>query len=147
MTQLGTQTCFAAPDLILRWRVHLASEHPGKLLCSLGLAALASAAAYHALGPLGSAAVALALIGSLADFLFPVTYEITAHRAACRMLIKRAEIEWRSVRRCYVDQAGVKLSPLEGPSRLEAFRGVYLRFNGNREQVIDAVHAMKGDQC
>ena len=143
MTQLDTQTCFAPPERTLRWTVHLALEHPLKLLCSLGAVAFACAAAHWAIGPLGALAVAVALIGSLADFLFPVTYEITPDRAACRMLFKRAEIEWRNVRRCYLDQGGVKLSPLDRLSRLEAFRGVYLRFNGNREQVVEAVRAMR----
>jgi len=143
MTDRDEQTCFTPHDAILRWTVHLAPERPVKLLCALGVVAFACFAAHWAIGVLGSLAVAVALVGSLADFLFPVTYEITSDRATCRMLLKRAEVQWRNVRRCYLDQTGVKLSPLDRRSRLEVFRGVYLRFNGNREQVIETVKAMR----
>ena len=146
MTDRDAQNCLQSPETILRWTVHLAPEHPLKLLCTLGVLASACVAAYWAIGPLGAVAVAVALVGSLADFLFPVTYEITPERAACRMLFKRGEIEWRNVRKCFLDAGGIKLSPLDRQSRLEAFRGVYLRFNGNREQVIDAVRAVRR-QC
>ncbi|MGC8864059.1 MAG: hypothetical protein ACP5R5_14980 [Armatimonadota bacterium] len=146
MTQSDAQTS-SQTDVILRWTVHLAPEHPLKLVFSLGLIALACVAAQRVIGLLGACAVGAALGGSLADFLFPVTYEITPKGVVCRMLLKQAEITWPEVRRCYLDDYGIKLSPLERPSRLEAFRGVYLRFAGNKEQVIEAVRAMRRGRC
>ncbi|MCX8053363.1 MAG: hypothetical protein N3B12_06110 [Armatimonadetes bacterium] len=103
--------------------------------------------AHWVIGPLGSVAVAIALVGSLAEFLFPVTYEITSDSAVCRTLFKQTEISWHNVRRYYLDNSGIKLSPLDRPSRLEAFRGVYLRFAGNDRQVIEAVRAIRKSQC
>jgi len=146
MTQTNTQAA-SKNDTILRWTIHLAPEHPLKLLCALGVIALVSVAAHRVIGPLGSMAVAAALVGSLADFLFPITYEIKPDRVTCRMLFKQAEIMWRDVRKCYLDAHGIKLSPLARPSRLEAFRGVYLRFDRNKEQVIEAVRTMREGQC
>lgn len=134
-------------DVILSWTVHLARQHPCKLVCSLGLVALAACAGFWVIGLLGSLAVITVMTASLADFLFPVRFELTPDGAACKMLFKSAQINWSCVRRCYLDDSGVKLSPLAGVSRLEAFRGVYLRFNGNQQQVISAVKTLRGDQC
>lgn len=134
-------------NAILTWSVHLAREHPAKLACSLLTAAGAAMAGYWVIGPLGSVAVALAMLGSLAEFVFPVVYRITPEGASSRTLIKVSEIRWENVRRCYVDAGGVKLSPLDRATRLEAFRGVYLRFGGNEENVIEAVRSMRAKQC
>jgi hypothetical protein len=59
------------------------------------------------------------------------------------MIFKTSEIKWTSVKRCYLDDFGVKLSPLDRKSRLEAFRGVYLRFGDNQNQVIETVKSLK----
>jgi len=76
-----------------------------------------------------------------------VRYVVTEHGASCRMLLKAARIQWADVRRCYIDDLGIKISPLNRRSRLEAFRGVYLRFAGNRDEVISAVKALRGPAC
>lgn len=134
-------------QVAMRWRVHLARKHPTQaLLCGAAIAA-AMVAGYHAVGALGPIAAVGAMVGSLSEFLFPMTYEITRDGASCRTLLKSAEIKWDRVRRCYVDDCGVKLSPLTGASRLEAFRGVYLRFDGNRDQVVEAVRSLRSAQC
>lgn len=85
----------------------------------------------------------VALVASLSDFLFPVTYFITPHGASCKMLLKSSEIKWANVRRCYLDDCGVKLSPLDRTSRVEAFRGVYLRFGDNQDEVIKIVKSLR----
>lgn len=59
------------------------------------------------------------------------------------MLLKSSEIKWANVKRCYLDDFGVKLSPLDRVSRVEAFRGVYLRFGDNQNEVIEAVKALR----
>lgn len=134
-------------SIILRWTVHLALEHPRKLLVLLALLSTLMAASYWVIGALGPIAVALAMGGALAEFLFPVTYELTEQGAMCKTLVKFSEIKWKNVKRCYLDDLGVKLSPLEHQSRLEAFRGVYLRFGNNRDEVIEAVKSMRAKQC
>ena len=39
----------------------------------------------------------------------------------------------------YVDKSGVLLSPFIRPSRLENFRGLYVRFAGNKDEVMRIV--------
>lgn len=133
-------------DVVLSWTVHLARAHPTRSALSLVLCALACSAGYAAIGPAGALVTAIVLLGSLADFLFPVRYVLTENGASCKMLFKAAEIQWTAVKRCYVDDLGLKISPLGRRSRLEAFRGVYLRFAGNRDEVIAAVRALRGER-
>lgn len=130
-------------DVILRWTVHLAHEQPLKLAAAMIFIAIASVSGCIIIGPLAALIVGLVTIASLADFLFPIEHVITGDKAICRMLLKSSEIRWADVKRCYLDDMGVKLSPLERKSRLEAFRGVYLRFNNNSEQVIETIKALR----
>ena len=129
--------------IVLSWRVHLAKEYPGKLICSVLAIVLASLAAHYAIGGIASIAVAIIMVASASDFLFSVKYEISKDGATCKTLLKMASISWENVKHCYIDEHGIKLSPLEQQSRLEAFRGVYLRFQDNQEQVIDVVKSLR----
>lgn len=131
-------------DAILCWTVHLASDYPSKTIISLIGIAVACITAYFTIGNMiASLIIGIALIASLADFLFPIRYIITSQSAICLMPFKKAEIRWSDVKRCYLDNMGVKLSPFDRTSRLEAFRGVFLRFSDNKEQVIEVVRSLK----
>ncbi|MGQ9454535.1 MAG: hypothetical protein ACUVT8_02700 [Armatimonadota bacterium] len=129
--------------IIIAWTVHLAPTNRAKLLTTLVCILIAAVAAGYVIGIIGSIAVIFALASSLSEFLFPVTYEITPSKAVCKMLFKRSEIKWSQVKKCYIDEEGIKLSTIGRPSRLEAFRGIYLRFNDNRDHVIEAVKQVR----
>lgn len=129
----------------MTWKVHLARKHPTKLLCLIGISAFVATTAYWVIGSLGSVFTAVLMIASSAEFIFPTRYTLTRESAVCRTLLKQSEIKWADVRRCYVDDMGVKLSPLDRQSRLEAFRGVYLRFADNEAGVIEAVKSLRPD--
>jgi hypothetical protein len=45
-------------------------------------------------------------------------------------------MSWSQVKSVRRDALGAKLSPLARPSRLEAYRGIYLWFEGNAEDVM-----------
>lgn len=128
---------------VLSWTVHLAREHPLRTAVSVAFVLSASAGAFFAVGPTAAVIVAGVVVASLSEFLFPVRYVVTDETASCRMLLNRTEIRWANVKRCYVDNLGVKLSPLDRVSRLEAFRGVYLRFAGNENEVIETVKSLR----
>ncbi len=129
-------------DIVLSWSVHLARTNPVKFVFVLAVILISSTISRIVIGGIAPLAVAITLIASLADFLFPVQYEITLDGAQCRMIHKRSEIRWEKVNNCYIDDVGIKLSPLPENSRLEGFRGVYLRFAGNKDTVIEAVKTL-----
>ncbi|MGC8833879.1 MAG: hypothetical protein ACP5R4_07460 [Armatimonadota bacterium] len=130
-----------AADTVLEWTVHLAAMQPVKavaaaVLC-LAAVGLAAVAFSNVVFPLVTAWL---LFASLAEFFLPVTYKLTTQGAEARHLWTFAKIEWGNVKRRYLCEDGVKLSPLSSPSRLESFRGVFLRFGrDNREEILNAI--------
>lgn len=79
------------------------------------------------------------LLGSLASFFLPTTYELSQEKIRVKFLINTREIEWGKYRSFYVDKNGVLLSPFAKPSRLENFRGIYLRFEQNKDEVVNFI--------
>jgi len=49
--------------------------------------------------------------------------------------------EWKTLRSFYPDKNGVLLSPFSKPSRLENFRGTYIRFGNNRDEVLKFIQS------
>lgn len=76
------------------------------------------------------------LLGSLAPFYFPTRYELTEDKLKIKYAFSSVERSWGFYRSYYPDKNGVLLSPFARPSRLESFRGVYVRFEGNKEAVL-----------
>ena len=52
--------------------------------------------------------------------------------------------DWKVYRSYYVDKNGVLLSPFTEPTRLENFRGLYIMFNNNRDEVASFIKARIG---
>jgi hypothetical protein len=72
---------------------------------------------------------------SLSTFFFPTRYEITAEKVTVRYLFTTVQKDMSSFRSFFPDKNGFLLSPFIGPSRLENFRGLYLRYHQNKEEV------------
>lgn len=79
------------------------------------------------------------MLGSLSSFFLPTRYELDDDKVKIRYLLSMRERKWGMFRSYYVDKNGVLLSPFERPSRLENFRGLYIRFDNNQDQVVDFV--------
>jgi hypothetical protein len=72
---------------------------------------------------------------SLAKFYFPTTYRLSPDGVTIKTTTQTLRKEWSIYRSCYADKKGILLSPFVQPSRLENFRGIYLMFNENSEEV------------
>ena len=124
----------------LHWRVHLGGSAPGKVLLVFG-----AAGGVAAIGVVLMHSILFAVIGIVmvlaptSEFLLPVRYSISKDGANSKWGLNSNFLAWEDVKQVRWGEQGVKLSPLPGPSRLEAFRGVYLRFAGNKQEVEDAV--------
>lgn len=130
------------PGLV--WNVHLVRDEPRKLFLILPVVLISLIACYLIFrSPFFIAILLLLFSSALAEYLFPVRYEISTKGASSRTLFSRNFIEWERVKKIYLDECGVKLSPLSRQGRLEAFRGVYLRFGDRRDEVIEAVRRMR----
>lgn len=76
------------------------------------------------------------MLGSLSPFYLPTRYELTEDKVKVNYVFHSMEKSWTLYRSYYPDKNGVLLSPFPRPSRLESFRGVYIRFAGNKEEVL-----------
>ncbi len=132
--------------VLLVWRTHRLREDPWRLAIVAPCIVVAGWAGASLFGWGGGVAAALVVVASVSEYLFPVKHILTSRKGSVRCLLNRAEILWSDVRRVWVTDDGVKLSPLENRSRREAYRGVFLRFGNRRQEVLDAVNtARKSD--
>ncbi len=118
-----------------RWQVHLARQSPDRLpvvvLVLVGVPVLGWLLMGHWLFAL----VALWMIlTSTADYLFPMRYEADEEGVRMRGWTPRA-MRWERVKRVVWGEQGVLLSPFEHPTRLNAFRGIFLWYGDQREQI------------
>ncbi|HVL39417.1 MAG TPA: hypothetical protein VM328_08525 [Fimbriimonadaceae bacterium] len=127
---------------VLEWRVRQWSREPWKRWVVAGAAAMAGVAGLLLFQSLLLAVVGfVAILASTADYWMTVRNRIDANGCSVRYGFSVSAISWSEVKRVVVSEVGVKLSPLAETSRLSAFRGVFLRFEGNREEVLQAVRA------
>lgn len=121
----------------LEWQVHRARGRPFEAAVVAGAAVCAGMlcqSLFHSL-PFALFSV-MAVLGATAEFLFPIRYRLNAEGAELRNLHNWRRIGWEEVKKVYVGEREVKLSPLSRPGRREAFRGVLLQCPDNQEAVL-----------
>lgn len=82
---------------------------------------------------------AIVVTSSLYRYFVPFRYELHEHQLVVTAPLYRLTKPWDTFRSFYIDKNGVLLSPFAKPSRLENFRGVYVRFGANRSEVLDFI--------
>jgi len=133
----------SATSCELRWVSHpLRDEPPWKSAALIALIAGFSAGAYYSLEGLVYALIAGAvLVAATSRYLLPVHYCLTERGVAVTHAGVTRRMAWDRFRDFYVHPDGVFLSPFGRPSRLDSFRGCFLRFKDNREEVLALVRA------
>lgn len=126
----------------------MARARPARAAAAVAVILLGSAfvsVVWQSLG-LGIVAFALLLLAT-SEYIFPIRYSITEQAIQCRNLLNYRRLEWKAVRCYFFDGDGIKVTPLTRPSRLETFRGIYLRFPPERAAALsDHVQAMLSDK-
>ena len=79
------------------------------------------------------------LFASVAKFYFPTDFILTDSEAIIKSSTQTIKKNWSEFRSYYPDKNGVLLSPFVDKSRLENFRGIYLIFNDNKDEVIGII--------
>lgn len=124
----------------LLWTVNLGAQAPSRRWIVLAAAFGTALVGY---GMFRSPVMALigfaAIVASATEVLFPLRYRLDSRGATVRCGLNVTTIAWENVKRVVRAPDGLKLSPLDQPSRLEAFRGVYLRFGDRESEVVAAV--------
>jgi len=121
----------------LHWEVRLGAVNPMRRWAVLACAVLAGFAGLVLFRqPIFGVFGFLAIVLSTTEVLFPSKYRLDREgaRAQCGMSV--TTIAWENVKKVSEDALGVLVSPLQKSSRLDVFRGVYLRFADNRTEVL-----------
>lgn len=86
--------------------------------------------------PLFLALAFLFLGGSVAPFYLPVRFQLTAEGVTKEYLGLSSFRPWSYFRSYYYDRAGILLSPFATRSLLESYRGLFVRFEMNGEEIL-----------
>lgn len=125
---------------VLKWRSHPFSKKKlTSFLVILCLAAVWVSVYLTTFSILMTVLSAFILLGALSPFFLPTDYELNSDKIKVKFFFSLKEKDWSFYRSFYVDKNGVLLSPFEKPSRLENFRGIYIRFDQNKDQVVKFV--------
>ncbi len=76
-----------------------------------------------------------ALTASLSRYFFPTRYVLNSEGIRSEHLGLKQRRFWVEFRRADEQRDGIFLRPSARPGRLDSFRGVFLRFDQNREEV------------
>lgn len=134
-----SETTTAEP-ILLSWSTHPAKARPWvTVVVSIFLLVLALSVYLLTLSAIFTVIAALVLYGSLTQYFTKTTFEFSETKVRVKYVVNKIEKEWKQYRSYYPDKNGVLLSPFPNPSRLENFRGLYVRFSGNKEQVMEIV--------
>ncbi len=127
----GVTGCRSASDEdTVDWTVHLAKAEPAKLAGVAGAVIAAFALGWMAFDSwVGGVLGASLVFSAVAEFVLPIRYRLTDEGAHCAYGLARLSIPWSSVRRVIVGPDSLRLSPFARPSRLDAFRGVQMRWD------------------
>jgi len=73
------------------------------------------------------------------DYIAPMEFFIDDWGVHTRLFFYRRRKPWSVLRTYHPDRNGVLLSPFSRQTRLETFRGIYIRFDGNRKEVMSVI--------
>ncbi|MCE2402965.1 hypothetical protein J4G08_19040 [Candidatus Poribacteria bacterium] len=125
----------------ISWRVHPLAENwkrSGLLLLFLSCILVVIYFGFQSVVVLLLSAILL--IGPLYKYFLPFQYSCGVESLVVTACCSKLERPWSAFRSYYVDKNGVLLSPFAKPTRLENFRGVYVRFGRNSpEEIVDYI--------
>ena len=130
---------------LLTWQVHLARRYPQRLSILMVTLLLASGCVWMVFHhPLPVITAICLLLGSVREYLFPITYRITGEEVSAQGIGMRAILPWKAVRRCLPERSAITLTPLASASRMDVFRGITLRYAtkgtpGDRASVLETI--------
>jgi hypothetical protein len=129
----------------LSWVSHPVRTSHDKTLILMVVTALTGAFVFAATGSTGWALVAVAfLILGVHDYLIPTHFRLDERGVERQILFFRRRKPWSQLRSFHPDRNGVLVSPFPIPTRLDTFRGIYLRFDDERSNRDDVVAFVRG---
>ena len=122
----------------IRWRVHpLLDESRFKSGLLLSILIGLSVGVWVSFEESVFSLVTFGLLGaSLSRYLLPTRYALDREGIKVSHAGMIRKMAWNRIRRISASREGLFLSPFAGPSRLDAFRGLFLSCQENRDEVM-----------
>lgn len=124
---------------LLRWRSHPVRNGGWRLVFVVAMLIALPMGLVFLYGPFYGLLTILIMGGSLGTYFLPTDYVFYGGGVETRFIGVTRRFTWEQFRSYYDDRNGILLSPFDKPSRLENFRGVFLRYDQNHDAVIDIV--------
>lgn len=124
---------------LLEWVSHPARESGRKTLLLVVFLLLVWISVYFWAGGFWTFVAIILLAGSVSPYFAVTRYKFDANGVTVYKTFYKVQKRWSQFRSYYPDRNGVLLSPFREPSRLENFRGLYVRFSGNKDEVLDYI--------
>ena len=125
---------------VLEWKCHPATRKPWITLGVSVFILIISMLVFAATDSKGFSFLSLlVMFASLAKYYFPTKYRMTDKKISIKTTTQTMHKEWEIYRSFYPDKNGILLSPFARPTRMENFRGLYVMFSNNRDEVLEFV--------
>ena len=143
MEELKPEQVRSETTPLVEWVAHPAKQRPvAAVLVAVFIAVIAVGIYSWTYSIVFTVLGAAVLTASLAGFYFPTRYSFYEDTVVAKYTVTTIKKEWSQFRSFYKDKNGVLLSPFPNPSRLENFRGLFLRYGDcDRGEVIEFVRA------
>ena len=87
----------------------------------------------------------IVLLGSMRSFYFPTEYKLFDDHIEVFYTVSSIKKDWKVYRRVYPEKNGVFLSTFARPTRMENFRGLFVKYGeADRELVLDIIRSRIG---
>jgi len=124
----------------LEWQFRAWEREPKRRLVAIVAMALAGLGGLYLLNHVLFALIGVVVIFvSTAELFLPIKFRLDANEARQSCGISVTAIRWADVKRLTEQTDGVRLSPFEKSHRLDAFRGVFLRYASNESEVLGTI--------
>lgn len=123
----------------MTWISHPCREYKKKTICLLTFLILIFSGIYFSFGGFWFFIALILVGGAILPYFLPTTYTLNDEQIQIKGLITNKKKKWGEFNSFYPDKNGILLSPFKEPSRLENFRGLYIRFNNNKGEVTEYI--------
>ena len=121
---------------MLSWRYHPAAKDKAKTaLAASVILAFGFFVLWYSQSIIFAFLAALILTASLGVFFFPTKYTLNEDELTVEFLGTKQLKKWSGFVRAEPEKNGIFLSPFARKSFLEHYRGIFVRYNGNKEEV------------
>lgn len=122
------------------WRVHPFRESVKTSVIVIAVIVFICAIVYISFGDIFWVILSfLFLFVSLSSFFFPTSFFLDEKEVKVKRVLTTISRPWERFKGFYFDKNGVQLTPFTYPSRLDNYRGLFLKFGNNKDDVINYI--------